>query len=428
MSSIATPAFGRRRLRWSRLVIYGVMITFLLFFLLPVYLLLITSFKSFDQVSLSRMWDLPTSFSLESFNRAWNGGEGVIGMRGSFWNSVQLVVPATVISCILGSLNGYVLSKWRFPGSETLFTLILFGMFIPYQSVLVPLVEILREMRLYATIPGLILVHVVYGIPITTLIFRNYYATVPNELVEAGKIDGADFFGIYRHVMLPLSAPGFVVVAIWQFTSIWNEFLFGLIITNDPQLRPVTVALQNLSGSQFTQWNVQMAGALLVALPPLLVYVFLGKYFLRGMTGRVAEGVEGYIDMKNTADKELSACTPAPVRPECFNHTCNLPYGLTAQHVHQAMKDFVDFLDLINSQFCARGMLRLELFLMPATFSGMVGEFITARIPEYCRGVVKNRHHNGHPDLIPFGKFPEDSVQYAQEGVEVKASRYTSGW
>lgn len=290
MSSIAVHAPGRRRIRWSRVVVYSLLIAFLLFFLLPVYLLLITSFKSFEQVSLSRMWDLPTSFSLESFNRAWNGGEGVIGMRGSFWNSVQLVVPATVISCILGSLNGYVLSKWRFPGSETLFTLILFGMFIPYQSVLVPLVEVLREIRLYATIPGLVLVHVVYGIPITTLIFRNYYATVPNELVEAGKIDGADFFGIYRNVMLPLSAPGFVVVAIWQFTSIWNEFLFGLIITNDPQLRPVTVALQNLSGSQFTQWNVQMAGALLVALPPLLVYIFLGKYFLRGLLAGSLKG------------------------------------------------------------------------------------------------------------------------------------------
>jgi glucose/mannose transport system permease protein len=290
MSSVAMPAPKRRHIHWSRMVVYGVMIIFLVFFLLPVYLLLITSFKSFDQVSLSRMWELPTGFSLESFDRAWNGGEGVIGMRGSFWNSVQLVVPATVISCILGSLNGYVLSKWRFPGSETLFTLILFGMFIPYQSVLVPLVEVLREIRLYATIPGLILVHVVYGIPITTLIFRNYYATVPNELVEAGKIDGADFFHIYRHVMLPLSAPGFVVVAIWQFTSIWNEFLFGLIITNDPQLRPVTVALQNLSGSQFTQWNVQMAGALMVALPPLLVYIFLGKYFLRGLLAGSLKG------------------------------------------------------------------------------------------------------------------------------------------
>jgi glucose/mannose transport system permease protein len=181
MSSVAMPAPKRRHIHWSRMVVYGVMIIFLLFFLLPVYLLLITSFKSFDQVSLSRMWELPTGFSLESFDRAWNGGEGVIGMRGSFWNSVQLVVPATVISCILGSLNGYVLSKWRFPGSETLFTLILFGMFIPYQSVLVPLVEVLREIRLYAHHSRSDLVHVVYGIPITTLIFRNYYATVPNE-------------------------------------------------------------------------------------------------------------------------------------------------------------------------------------------------------------------------------------------------------
>lgn len=290
MSSVPLPVSRQPRISWSRVIIYTVMILFLLFYLLPVYLILITSFKSFDQVSLSRMWDLPIGFSLESFDRAWNGGEGVIGMRGSFWNSIQLVVPATVISCLLGSLNGYVLSKWRFPGSETLFTLILFGMFIPYQSVLVPLVEVLREIRLYASIPGLVLVHVVYGIPITTLIFRNYYATVPNELLEAGKIDGADFFGIYRHVMLPISAPGFVVVAIWQFTSIWNEFLFGLIITNDPQLRPVTVALQNLSGSQFTQWNVQMAGALLVALPTLLVYIFLGKYFLRGLLAGSLKG------------------------------------------------------------------------------------------------------------------------------------------
>ncbi|NWG18801.1 MAG: carbohydrate ABC transporter permease [Chloroflexi bacterium] len=290
MSSVPLPMSRQSRISWSRVIIYTVMILFLLFYLLPVYLILITSFKSFDQVSLSRMWDLPNGFSLASFDRAWNGGEGVIGMRGSFWNSIQLVVPATVISCLLGSLNGYVLSKWRFPGSETLFTLILFGMFIPYQSVLVPLVEVLREIRLYASIPGLILVHVVYGIPITTLIFRNYYATVPNELLEAGKIDGADFFGIYRHVMLPISAPGFVVVAIWQFTSIWNEFLFGLIITNDPQLRPVTVALQNLSGSQFTQWNVQMAGALLVALPTLLVYIFLGKYFLRGLLAGSLKG------------------------------------------------------------------------------------------------------------------------------------------
>ncbi len=281
---------ARARVRPSRALLYAVMIALVVFFVLPVYLLVITAFKDFSEVSLNRMWDLPTRLSLESFDRAWNGGQGTTGMRGSFMNSVLMVIPATVISCLLGSLNGYVLSKWKFPGSETLFTLILFGMFIPYQSILVPLVQVLSALGLYGTLQGLALTHIVYGIPITTLIFRNYYASVPRELVEAGQIDGAGFFGVYRRIMLPLSAPGFVVAAIWQFTSIWNEFLFGLIITNEPRIRPVTVALQNMSGSQFTQWNVQMAGALIVALPTLLVYIFLGRYFLRGLLAGSVKG------------------------------------------------------------------------------------------------------------------------------------------
>jgi glucose/mannose transport system permease protein len=276
----ARPA-GRHR---PRVLLYAIMIAFAAFYLLPVYLLIITSLKSFEEVSLSRMWDLPSGLNFDSFARAWEV------MGGSFVNSFQLTIPATVISCMLGSLNGYVLSKWRFPGSNALFTAILFGMFIPYQSVLIPLVRVLSTIGLYGTIPGLILTHVVYGIPITTLIFRNYYVGVPTELVEAGKIDGANFFGIYQHIIFPLSIPGFVVVAIWQFTSIWNEFLFGLIITNAPERRPVTVALQNLSGSQYTQWNVQMAGALLVALPTLLVYIFLGRYFLRGLLAGSLKG------------------------------------------------------------------------------------------------------------------------------------------
>jgi glucose/mannose transport system permease protein len=282
MTTIASsrPAGPRR----PRVLLYAVMIAFAAFYLLPVYLLIITSLKSFEEVSLSRMWDLPAGLNFESFARAWEV------MGGSFLNSIQLTVPATVISCLLGSLNGYVLSKWKFRGSNALFTAILFGMFIPYQSVLIPLVRVLSTIGLYGTIPGLILTHVVYGIPITTLIFRNYYVGVPTELVEAGKIDGGDFFGIYRHIILPISIPGFVVVAIWQFTSIWNEFLFGLIITNAPEKRPVTVALQNLSGSQYTQWNVQMAGALLVALPTLLVYIFLGRYFLRGLLAGSLKG------------------------------------------------------------------------------------------------------------------------------------------
>ncbi|HBY99184.1 MAG: carbohydrate ABC transporter permease [Ardenticatenaceae bacterium] len=268
----------------SRIIMYIVMIAFAVYYVLPVYLLLITGMKSFAEVNLSRMWDLPRGLRFDSFVAAWQL------LRGSFINSFKLVIPATIISCLLGSMNGYVLSKWRFRGADALFPAILFGMFIPYQSVLIPLVLTLQRIGLYGSIAGLILVHVVYGIPITTLIFRNYYAGVPTELVEAGKIDGAGFFGIYRNIIFPLSVPGFVVVAIWQFTSIWNEFLFGLIITNAPEQRPVTVALQNIAGSQYTLWNVQMAGALLVALPTLLVYIFLGRYFLRGLLAGSLKG------------------------------------------------------------------------------------------------------------------------------------------
>ncbi len=182
MSAATTSRPAPRRtpsIRPARVALYVAMCLIAVFFIFPIYLLVITAFKSFDQVSLSRMWDLPNGISLGSFDRAWNGGEGSIGMRGSFLNSVLMVVPATVISCLLGSLNGYVVAKWRFRGSETLFTMILFGMFIPYQSILVPLVQVLRTMHLYGSLGGLVLTHVVYGIPITTLIFRNYYVGVP---------------------------------------------------------------------------------------------------------------------------------------------------------------------------------------------------------------------------------------------------------
>jgi len=281
---MSTKPMQLPRIRYSRIIIYLVMIAFAIFYLLPVYLMLITGMKSFEEVSISRMWALPSSLSFDSFAAAWER------LDVSFLNSIKLVIPATVISSILGSMNGYVLSKWKFRGVDAIFTAILFGMFIPYQSILIPLVLTLQKIGLYGSIPGLILTHVVYGIPITTLIFRNYYAGIPGELVEAGKVDGAGFFGIYRHIIFPLSVTGFVVVAIWQFTSIWNEFLFGLIITNSPEQRPVTVALKNIAGSQYTLWNVQMAGALLVAIPTLVVYVLLGRYFLRGLLSGALKG------------------------------------------------------------------------------------------------------------------------------------------
>jgi glucose/mannose transport system permease protein len=282
---------GLRKVRWSRLPIYAVLTAFALFYLMPVYVLIVTGMKSFAEVSLYRMWNLPSGLQLDSYVRAWFGSPGEFrGLSLNFMNSVYLTVPATLISAMLGSINGYVLSKWKFRGSDVLFPLLLFGMFIPYQSILIPLMQTLSKIGLYGSIPGLIFVHVVYGIPITTLIFRNYYAALPTELVEAAKIDGATIFGIYRHVLFPLSMPGFVVVMIWQFTSIWNDFLFAVTVIGNPEIQPITVALNNLAGSFVVEWNVQMAGALIAALPTLLVYIFLGRFFLRGLMAGSLKG------------------------------------------------------------------------------------------------------------------------------------------
>jgi len=278
------------KLHPARLLLYLVLIAFALYYLMPVYVLVVTSLKSFAEVNLYRMWNPPRTFSLESFRRALLGGMGYQGLAPNILNSVIMVLPATLISAALGSLNGYIFARWQFRGANTLFTLALFGMFIPYQSILIPLVQTLKSIGLYGTIPGLILTHVIYGIPITTLIFRNYYATVPKELVEAARIDGAGLLGVYRRIMLPLSLPGFAVVLIWQFTSIWNDFLFAVTIAQNPAVQPVTVALNNLAGSFIVEWNVQMAGALLAALPTLLVYIFLGRYFMRGLLAGSLKG------------------------------------------------------------------------------------------------------------------------------------------
>lgn len=273
-----------------RIILYAVLLAFAAYYLMPVYVLVVTSLKSFAEVNLYRMWNPPRSFSLESFRRALFGGMGYQGLAPNILNSIIMVIPATLISAAFGSLNGYIFACWQFRGANTLFTLALFGMFIPYQSILIPLVQTLRAIGLYGTIPGLILTHVIYGIPITTLIFRNYYATVPKELVEAARIDGAGLLGVYRRIMLPLSMPGFAVVLIWQFTSIWNDFLFAVTVAQNPAVQPVTVALNNLAGSFIVEWNVQMAGALLAALPTLLVYIFLGRYFLRGLLAGSLKG------------------------------------------------------------------------------------------------------------------------------------------
>ena len=267
----------------SRLLLYLPLVAMAIFYLIPVYVMLVTGLKGFEEVNLKTMWNLPSGIHFDNFIEAYNK------LAPYLWNSINMVLPAAVISSILGSLNGYVLAKWKFKGADIIFPLILFGMFIPYQSILIPLVEFMKTINLYGGLPGLVLTHVIYGIPITTLTFRNYYATIPKELVEAAKIDGAGIMGVYWNILLPISIPSFVVVLIWQFTQAWNDFLFAVVLTS-PSNWPITVALNNMAGSQIVAWNVQMAGSFLTALPTLLVYIFLGRYFLRGMMAGALKG------------------------------------------------------------------------------------------------------------------------------------------
>ncbi len=267
----------------TRYLSYIPLILLAIFYLMPVYVMLVTGLKGLDEVSIKTMWNLPRHLSVANFIQAFDQ------LSPYLWNSLRMVIPAAVISSILGSLNGYVLAKWKFKGADIIFPLILFGMFIPYQSILIPLVDFMHKINLYGGLPGLILTHIIYGIPITTLTFRNYYASIPNELVEASKIDGAGMLGIYWSILLPISLPSFVVVLIWQFTQAWNDFLFSVVLTSSKNWT-VTVALNNLAGGQIIAWNVQMAASLLAALPTLLVYILLGRYFIRGMMAGSLKG------------------------------------------------------------------------------------------------------------------------------------------
>jgi len=279
-SIISSPQNKRFQARYLLLI---PLILMTIFYLIPLYVMVVTGFKSFDEVSLQTMWNLPSGIHFDNYIEAFNK------LKPHLWNSLIMVIPAAIISSIIGSINGFVLARWRFPGSKLVLPLLLFGMFIPYQSVIIPLAVFMKNIGLAGSIPGLVLVHVIYGIPITTLTFYGYYMTVPKELVEAAKIDGAGLFGTYWNIFIPVSAPAFVVVLIWQFTSAWNDFLFAVILTGNKSW-PVTVALQNMAGSQIIAWNVQMAGSLLAALPTLLVYIFLGRYFLRGLMAGSLKG------------------------------------------------------------------------------------------------------------------------------------------
>jgi len=282
--------FKRRRRRrvGAQILKYAALAFAALIVLMPVYVLLVASFKSGSEADPSRAWALPEVWSLDAWREAWNGEQ--YGLLPFLENSLKLVIPATLISTFLGSLNGFVLSRWRFPGSDLVFLFLLFGMFIPYQAVMIPLIQIFIDVDFPDGIPRLVFAHIVYGIPITTLIVRSYHATIPNDLIEAARMDRAGMLRTYWSVVLPISAPAFVVTAIWQFTSIWNDFLFAVFIVTDPAQWPVTVALNNTTGSIVTPYNVQMAAALIASLPTLIVYILLGRYFMRGLMAGALKG------------------------------------------------------------------------------------------------------------------------------------------
>ena len=278
----------------GRVIIYLILLFFALIYLAPLYVMFTTSLKGIEEIRSGNLMALPMDPTFYAWTKAWSSactGSECKGLAPYFWNSVRIVFPAVIISTIIGAFNGYSLAKWRFKGSELLFGALLFGCFIPFQVILLPMAKLLGSLGLANTVTGLVMVHVIYGVAFTTLFFRNYYVGIPTELVKAAKLDGAGFFNIFRHIFLPLSTPIFVVTIIWQFTQIWNDFLFGVVYSGSGT-QPITVALNNLVNTSVggKEYNVDMAAAIIAALPTLVVYVIAGKYFVRGLTAGAVKG------------------------------------------------------------------------------------------------------------------------------------------
>jgi glucose/mannose transport system permease protein len=278
----------------GRVMIYLILLFFALIYLAPLYVMFTTSLKGIEEIRSGNLMALPVDPTFYAWAKAWSSactGSECKGLAPYFWNSVRIVFPAVIISTIIGAFNGYSLAKWKFKGSELLFGALLFGCFIPFQVILLPMAKLLGLLGLANTVTGLVMVHVIYGVAFTTLFFRNYYVGIPTELVRAAKLDGAGFFAIFRHIFLPLSTPIFVVTIIWQFTQIWNDFLFGVVYSGSGT-QPITVALNNLVNTSVggKEYNVDMAAAIIAALPTLVVYVIAGKYFIRGLTAGAVKG------------------------------------------------------------------------------------------------------------------------------------------
>jgi glucose/mannose transport system permease protein len=272
----------------NRIIIYGLLAVFAIIYLLPLAVVIMNSFRPLPEIAANGLINFPRQIQFSAWSDAWsticiNGA--CEGMKRNFYNSLYMTIPATIISTILGAINGYILSKWRFRGSEVLFTCMVFGVFVPGQIALLPWAFLLGKLGLQNSITGLALVHIIQGLSFTTLFCRNFYISIPDDLIKAARIDGAGFWRIFRKIVLPISPPILIVTVIWQFTGIWNEFLFGVVLTSGKE-QPITAALVALSAGETNvrQFDVMSAGVLIGALPPLLIYFLGGKYFLRGLT------------------------------------------------------------------------------------------------------------------------------------------------
>ena len=295
-SSLVEPRGPKPRKMMSRrnIILYGTLLVVAIYYLIPLYVMIVTSLKGMPEIRLGNIFSPPVEVTFEPWIKAWSQactGLNCDGLSRGFWNSVQITVPSVIVSIAIASVNGYALANWRFKGANLFFTILIFGAFIPYQIMIYPLVILLRDLGIYTKLPGLILIHSIFGMPILTLLFRNYFTTIPEELFKAARVDGAKFWGIYFRVMMPMSLPIFVVAIIMQVTGIWNDFLFGVIYTK-PDTYPMTVQLNNIVNSVqgVKEYNVNMAATLLTGLVPLTIYFISGKLFVRGIAAGAVKG------------------------------------------------------------------------------------------------------------------------------------------
>ncbi|HEY6633839.1 MAG TPA: carbohydrate ABC transporter permease [Rhizobiaceae bacterium] len=293
---LSGPRGPKPRVAFSRrnIFIYGTLTVAAIYYLIPLYVMVMTSLKGMPEIRVGNIFAPPMEITFEPWVKAWATactGLNCDGLSRGFWNSVRITVPSVIVSIAIASVNGYALANWRFKGADTFFTILIVGAFIPYQVMIYPIVIILREMGIYGTLKGLVIVHSIFGMPILTLLFRNYFAALPEELFKAARVDGAGFWGIYLRIMLPMSLPIFVVAIILQVTGIWNDFLFGVVYTK-PDTYPMTVQLNNIVNSVqgVKEYNVNMAATLITGLVPLVIYFISGKLFVRGIAAGAVKG------------------------------------------------------------------------------------------------------------------------------------------